>query len=617
MRKKCIVFLFISITVAVGCRRDSLRSSGENVSDSIFTADYINGLSITQPERALALLDTAEQRGLLSPIDRNGLRAVIYNNGLEQPNVALTYSFRIYHDPEIRNAPEKLLKCLKIISHQYYKNGDYTQSVRYALEGIEVSRKTGSKRDEALFQLHVGLSKAAAGISEDAYPFFDRSIGLYRQEMGGSPAWSEVDEFLYALMEKVNALQNDKMYRDAIDMLPLCEKTLQHLNTCPGLPEGIYDLRCANLYTLYALIFYLNGDKMKAENYYDKLLRTQYVHTLGGNALTAPYQIVSHRYEDALRSLQKEKEYFRTGRDTVNAYYVETLLPNEMKAYDGLGDYRSAARVAHSIVALTDSLRMREKRKSAIELATIYETKEKEALLQEQSAQLKRRNIVLASVLLILALSAGFIFKMIRFNRTISRKNKAAVKTIHELLGFRDRLFRVNEENMALQQRLQEAMKPGGYLPLTDTYPVVSGKDVSPADNAANGNGFSSCDYDRMLFDKVEHEIISGQLFLQPRFSRDDLTKTIYIPKNKFAQLFKQYAGKNFISYINDLRLEYAARILKEYPVYTIDAVAKQCGMSPQSFYRLFSGKFGVTPMEYQSAASQITDVPCPDDTDD
>lgn len=107
---------------------------------------------------------------------------------------------------------------------------------------------------------------------------------------------------------------------------------------------------------------------------------------------------------------------------------------------------------------------------------------------------------------------------------------------------------------------------------------------VVPEPQVGDGNDI----HDRILFDKLEHEIISRQLYLQPDFSREELIKTIYIPKNKFAPLFKQYAGMSFSKYINNLRLEYAAKMLKNYPDYTVDTIAQECGMSTQSFIASF-----------------------------
>lgn len=49
--------------------------------------------------------------------------------------------------------------------------------------------------------------------------------------------------------------------------------------------------------------------------------------------------------------------------------------------------------------------------------------------------------------------------------------------------------------------------------------------------------------------------------------------------------------------------MDYAAKILKEKPNYSIEAVAKECGISVrQTFYRLFQKKFGMTPVEYRSS---------------
>lgn len=62
----------------------------------------------------------------------------------------------------------------------------------------------------------------------------------------------------------------------------------------------------------------------------------------------------------------------------------------------------------------------------------------------------------------------------------------------------------------------------------------------------------------------------------------------------------------SFSKYINNLRLEYAAKMLKNYPDYTVDTIAQECGMSTQSLYRLFSGKFGVTPTDFQVGIQRI-----------
>ena len=76
--------------------------------------------------------------------------------------------------------------------------------------------------------------------------------------------------------------------------------------------------------------------------------------------------------------------------------------------------------------------------------------------------------------------------------------------------------------------------------------------------------------------------------------------KIIYIPKNKFANLFRTYAGVSFPDYINNLRLMYAVKLIQKHTNYTINAIAETCGMSSRTFHRLFLKKFGVTPAEFR-----------------
>ncbi len=100
--------------------------------------------------------------------------------------------------------------------------------------------------------------------------------------------------------------------------------------------------------------------------------------------------------------------------------------------------------------------------------------------------------------------------------------------------------------------------------------------------------------------------IMSRKLFLKPKLTREDIIKEVYVPHNKFAQLFTRYAGMSFTKFINDLRLEYAAQLLRDSPDYTIEAIGEECGMPiAQTFYRNFSDKFGVTPSDFRTLSQK------------
>lgn len=72
------------------------------------------------------------------------------------------------------------------------------------------------------------------------------------------------------------------------------------------------------------------------------------------------------------------------------------------------------------------------------------------------------------------------------------------------------------------------------------------------------------------------------------------------MPQNKFAGLFKQFAGVSFTTYVRNLRLGYANELFIEHPDWSMDAVIKECGMLRSSFYASFIQKFGVNPDEFR-----------------
>ena len=60
--------------------------------------------------------------------------------------------------------------------------------------------------------------------------------------------------------------------------------------------------------------------------------------------------------------------------------------------------------------------------------------------------------------------------------------------------------------------------------------------------------------------------------------------------------------GTSFRTYINNLRIDEAVSLFKTHPEYTVEAIARECGMaSAQTFYRVFSDTLGMSPAEYRA----------------
>lgn len=71
--------------------------------------------------------------------------------------------------------------------------------------------------------------------------------------------------------------------------------------------------------------------------------------------------------------------------------------------------------------------------------------------------------------------------------------------------------------------------------------------------------------------------------------------------KSYFMKFFKETMGMGFIAYLNDYRLEIAAKMLLESSDNVLE-IAEQCGFDNLSYFnRCFKRKYGVTPGKYRN----------------
>ena len=106
---------------------------------------------------------------------------------------------------------------------------------------------------------------------------------------------------------------------------------------------------------------------------------------------------------------------------------------------------------------------------------------------------------------------------------------------------------------------------------------------------------------EKELLKHALQQIAVRQLYLQPGITAKTLQEELHVPASLFGTHFKEQTGHSFSEHINKLRMDYAAKLLTEYPQYTIDAIAKMCGIdSRQHFHRLFSEYFGITPSAFR-----------------
>lgn len=618
----CLTILLAVLLNSCG-QKPSTTVANRN-SDSIYRYDHIYHISIREPQRALALADTAEMLNLLRPDHTclNAVKAMIYQNGLGQRKLAKFYSQKAYEDVEFQKDTTSYLNNLAHLAALCYKSSDYASAIRYASNGLKMARTHGLKNLEAKFLMYIGMSQFYTGITKDAQTNMNRSIALYEEIVDKEQSWSSVNDLLYTLGETMAALCAIGHYQQAATLIPnILKANSRHEQMEDQAPPGAIDMFRAFVYAQCMEVYHHLDNKVQAYECYQKCLSTDYAKSPDGVVLLTHYQLWAGDYLQALHNIQTAKRIYQQKRNTESDYYANELLVDEAKVLTLLGRYKEAVDVSCQIIALKDTLFKRRQQDDAQELAIIYETGEKEAQLVKQASELRENQMILFFAVCIIGLLGLLLWRIVRHSHIVRKKNEAMAGTITGLLKYKEELYHSKEENLLLQEQLQateEALQrqgtvepslpdaPEERMPGEELSVGIPTEDEAPEVPADFEADVADDDIDpglRLLFKRVEHEIISKKLFLQPELSREELMKQLRIPKNKFAPLFKQNTGMKYSQYINKLKMEYAAELLKEHPDYSMDAIARSCGiLSGSTFYRLFYENYGMTPLDFRKS---------------
>lgn len=90
----------------------------------------------------------------------------------------------------------------------------------------------------------------------------------------------------------------------------------------------------------------------------------------------------------------------------------------------------------------------------------------------------------------------------------------------------------------------------------------------------------------------------------------DEIISGIFLSKDYFRQIFKKTTGISISTYIQNLRITEACRLLDE-TTYNSAEIAYKCGFNDTKFfYQTFKKIMGMTPAEYRREKTPITETP-------
>lgn len=680
-----VIITALALTIASCGGREK---EGAVVSDEK-KIEQIKSISMSQPELALSMLDSAEVLRTMPMYDVNALRAIVYNNSSNDNTKALHYALLASTDSMLTHNNEKRLAVASVLAYQYFKCGIYDRCLLTAEQAITLAQKLKAADKEASILNTKAMCESEIGLVDKALRSFDSGISLLRRQVHTDDTWSTWSDLVDMYSQKANVLLDNHRYTEVAAMYnTFSEAVTTMAERKPERVAGGNDWSKAMFYAVYSVTYAHLGEKQKAYEFYSKLLDTDLSKTPSGITFLVPYLLLERRYGEAITKLEEEEAFFkRRGRDTVDYYFVRTLLPSKADALFNEGRYREAALTGLRAIALNDSLSLKLKKQNAMSMSQLLDSKHKDMRINEQARDLRNSRTIVALVSFLLTVLAVLFIRVVSYNRLVQRKNRAAAATINELTAAKEQLAYllasksrnddaaeergrddagtqeqdVSQESSAANEKSstqatacheennkkvetecagigekteseEKAENRKGIVngeKAENLQKTMSGENKKDGENTENGEraenredvekkGLSVAtsegaseeedaaarlkdDKSRDMFLQLEQRIINERLFRKPKISRDELIALLGVDKGTFVSLLMVFSGKPFNRYINDMRLDYAASLLRKNTNFSVEAIAIDCGIPVrQTFYRLFTEKFGLSPAEYR-----------------
>lgn len=147
---------------------------------------------------------------------------------------------------------------------------------------------------------------------------------------------------------------------------------------------------------------------------------------------------------------------------------------------------------------------------------------------------------------------------------------------------------------------------PGGYMNIDRMRHPFSAMRQSRQEFLKGINSGPVAEAPASGFDKImesfQQLMVNDQEFLNPSLTIDEIARQLNTNRTYVSKLVNIYYGVPFRDYLNNLRLDYAKRLLMDEPDAVIDYVAAKSGFqSSTQFIRKFRETEGVTPTVWRS----------------
>ena len=374
----------------------------------------------------LSLADLHQQEGTLSSIEACYWRGYAYSRLRKIRMAEIEWKKAVAHTIETDEDLVFYAQSANRLAGLLYLKAEYGQVIKVALPAIQLLKEKDYTTNNDYFNLltFMGCCELKLDHASGAAHNFSQVLKGYQQITQANHHIDSYTSSIVGLVTIVDAYIQTEHYSEALEWIDYLDSMLQECRQLPGVRESYVDKQWARICLYRASALEGLGKKAEAAKAYQAALKTQYAKTGDGKVEASSYLMTAHRWNEAADNLQvlaaQLATYdFRMTQETIHTYLLPKYFAN-VKA----NRLDSAIAVGTWICQALDSAIVWQKHDDAAELATIYETQQKENELMEQRSNLSDMRLLTVYITLVLVILGFGLFIFFR-HRAAVRLEKA------------------------------------------------------------------------------------------------------------------------------------------------------------------------------------------------
>ena len=421
LNKTILFFVTLAAVLFTSCGEHHVTQRHVTV-DSLINVAY----QARNYDSILSLADLHQQEGTLSTIEACYWRGYAYSRQRKIRMAEIEWKRAVAQPIESDEDLVYYAQSANRLTGLLYLKAEYGQAIQVALPAIQLLKEMGYTKNNDYFNLltFIGGCELKLDQPEEAANNFAQVWKGFQQITKSIHSIDSYTSSIVGLVTIVDAYIQTGHYQEALDWTTHLGNMLQQCRQLPGVRDSYIDKQWARLCLYRASALEGLGKKEEAAQSYQFALQTQYAQTGDGKVEASNYLIAAHRWNEAADNLQVmasqlAKYDFKMSQETIHTYLLPKYLAN-VKA----NRLDSAIAVGSWICEALDSAIVWQKRDDAAELATIYETQQKENELMKQRSSLSDLRLLLVYITLVLVI-LGFGLFIFFHHRAAVRLEKA------------------------------------------------------------------------------------------------------------------------------------------------------------------------------------------------